>query len=388
MGLYISGEDFLNSFNPDQVDISRKYLSAKELYKEIKNKSKISRILKIPNRTMQEWLNGDKTPIPVKQLEKLEKIGLMPLQISENETSLLFVDIFSFLFGDGHLTKGLERCILCGEIEDLRNIQFKLLQFYGIDSKIKFNTQTGYITKINGKNLVKRKVVGKCNSLSLNCSALARLFYIAGAPRGDKVNQTFILPHWLFESTNLIKKHFLGVIFGNELSLPKLRAKNAFGTILFGMHKSEQHIESLINFLDQIRLLLSEFNIKTSVPKFEGLSCLRKDNIKSGKCYFLFNLSSENILNFYYSIPLLYSSSKMKKFSVMVNKVIKGASVYSRDWDIYDKAMELRAGGLGHVKIFNQLGLSKNYLYKLNSWIYYGNKPRFYNIRTFVQIKN
>jgi len=153
MGLYISGEDFLNSFNPDQVDISRKYLSAKELYKEIKNKSKISRILKIPNRTMQEWLNGDKTPIPVKQLEKLEKIGLMPLQISENETSLLFVDIFSFLFGDGHLTKGLERCILCGEIEDLRNIQFKLLQFYGIDSKIKFNTQTGYITKINGKNL-------------------------------------------------------------------------------------------------------------------------------------------------------------------------------------------------------------------------------------------
>ena len=376
---------FFDSFNQVQKERVIKYTEAKKLFETISNKSEISRLIQIPNRTVQEWLSNTKKPIAIRQLDKLEQMNLDRLCVGHNNQFKLFIDLFAFLFGDGHLMKNLGGIQLCGDMPDLEKLKTKIEAIFGLSAKITFGEQVGKIKKLKYGQLIETKIEGNCGNLWINSSALARLFYVMGVPLGDKVDQAFELSNWLMASPKFVKKRFLGVLFGNELSLPKIRAKNAFGTIMFGMHKIEEHKAGLIQFLNQLRELLKEFDVETAEPRSEKVTCVKKNGKKSGKSYFLFKLNAKNILTFYNAIQLLYSSAKQNKFDRMVKQVIEGAKKYSIDWEIYDKAIELHATGLGHTKIFKKMNLHKPYLYRLNAWLYYGNKPRFYDIRDFVR---
>ncbi|MBT4191759.1 MAG: hypothetical protein HOE11_00465 [Candidatus Diapherotrites archaeon] len=376
---------FFDSFSQIQKEQAIKYLEAKKLFERISNKSEISRLIKVPNRTVQEWLNNTKKPIAIRQWEKLEQMNLVKLCIGHNNQFKLFIDLFAFLFGDGHLMKNLGGIQLCGNVNDLEKLKTKIEMLFGVPAKVTFGKQVGSIKKLRGNKLTEVEVNGYCGNLWVNSSALARLFYVLGVPKGDKVEQAFELPAWLMCSPEFVKKRFLGVLFGNELSLPKIRAKNAFGTIMFGMHKIEGYKSELILFLNQLRVLLKEFDVNTTKPQSEKVTCLKKSGAKSGKSYFLFKTNAKNILTFYNAIPLLYASLKQNKFDKMVKQIINAAKQYSKDWEIYDKAIELHLTGLGHTKIFRVMNLPKKYLYRLNAWIYYGNKPRFYDIRDFVE---
>jgi len=132
----VSEIDFINSFGKFQSNQARKYLEAKELFKYIKNMSEISRILRVPNRTVNEWLCGTKTPVCIKQMNLLKKLNLLPLIISNNSEFFLFLDIFAFVFGDGHLNADLGSIRLCGCKEDLKIIQKKAKEIFGIGCKI------------------------------------------------------------------------------------------------------------------------------------------------------------------------------------------------------------------------------------------------------------
>jgi len=383
--LVVSEENFLNSFGKKELMRAKKYLLAKELFEKISNKSKISRLVEIPNRTVQEWLNNKKAPNSIRQLNKLKKMNLIPLKISKDTEFILFLDIFSFLFGDGHLRRNLCCCLLYGGKEDLVYIHKKLFETFGIKSKVTTNEKRGSMLKCCKSETVREKIVGICSQLSINSSALSRLFYLARVPKGDKVAQSFILPNWLINSDKFVRKRFLGVLFGNELSIPKLRNKKSFGAVIFGLHKIEKYRNNLNMFLSQIKTMLEGFSIEVSYPRFEKLTCLRKDGNYSGKSYLYIKSNVKNILELHKQIPILYAYKKAKKFDLMVEKIIKNISKYQFDWEIYNKAIELHSKGFGHVKIFKKLNLQQNYLYKLNSWIYSGVKPKFYSARFLMK---
>jgi hypothetical protein len=221
----VSEEDFYNSFNNFQKQRVGDYKKVIELSKKINNKLEVSRRLLIPKSTVQNWVTGKTKPIAIKQAEELKQKGLLPLKKSNDKKFLFFVELLAFLFGDGHLSKNIAVTIFCGGLDDLDEIKHNLLVFFNVNSRITSKESKGKVIKIFGNARIEKEIIGNNNSLWLSSSSINRLFFLAGAPNGDKVKSIVVVPNWIIESNLLIKSRFLGVLFGNELQCPKLRAK-------------------------------------------------------------------------------------------------------------------------------------------------------------------
>lgn len=385
----VSEEHFINSFDSRQANYARKYLQAKKLFQSINNMSEVSRLIKMPKRTVIEWLSGAKTPICIKQMNALKTMDLMPLFESDNKKFILFLDIFAFVFGDGHLCNSLGSMRLSGCKKDLLLIKQKIESLWGINCIFEKEVSGSNVTRIlrDGK-IITMKIKGSSYVISIDSSSLSRLIFVAGAPKGDKVKQKVVAPKWLMDSDLPTKKRFLGVLFGNELQIPSLRAKNAFTSIHLGFHKVDNLTENLHVFLRQIAGLLKEFKVLVSDVKLEDTKCLKKGGLIAYKSFIYFRSNPGNILNLFLNIPLLYADKKSIKFGKCVESFLEEFPMLEKNWLIYEQAIELHKQGLGHVRIFNKLGLAKNYLYKLNAWIYYNLKPKYYSDRGPIILAN
>jgi hypothetical protein len=385
----VSEEDFINSFDSRQVNYAQKYMQAKEIFQSIKNMSEVSRQVKMPKRTVIEWLSGAKKPICIKQMNALKTMGLMPLVESGNKDFILFLGIFAFIFGDGHLCNSLGSMRLSGCKNDLRLLKQKIESLWGVNCGFEKEVCASTVTKImrDGK-VITKKIQGLSYVVSINSSSLSRLVFVAGAPKGDKVKQKVFIPKWLMDSDISTKRLFLGVLFGNELQIPSLRAKNAFTSVHLGFHKVDNLTNNLHVFLRQIKSLLKEFEVFVSDVKIEDTKCLKKGGLISFKSFIFFKSNPANVLNLFLKIPILYAGKKSIKFEKCVKSFLEEFPIFEKDWLIYEKAIELHKQGLGHVRIFNKLGLPKNYLYKLNAWIYYDLKPKYYSERSQILLAN
>lgn len=183
--------------------------------------------------------------MPIKALGVLKSFGLnIPLRPSQSKQFILFLKIFSFIFGDGNLTKKF-KITLSGEETDLENLKKEVEHTFNLKGKIrrlKINSKIGKRT-IRGVSFV-LEIQGKGNQI------LGRLLHAAGAPVGDKVIIPFTVPKWIMEAPKWIKKLFLEVILGNELETPRLRKDFGchFDSIRFRMIKIKKYILHIRNF--------------------------------------------------------------------------------------------------------------------------------------------
>jgi len=376
--LIVDENKFLASFSENQQNQVKKYLLAKKLYNSIKNVSEIARQVKHPNRTVSEWLVEGRVPCPIKSLNFLKRIGLMPLKLENNEKFCFFVELLAFIFGDGHLLKTLGSFRLFGQKEDLEKISALINACFLIRTKLEISKNASEITRVRKRVIYKNKPSGYCWRLEVNSSQLARLLYLAGAPVGDKVASPIKVPEWVWKGDKEIKRTFLSVLFGNELGCPSIRAQNAFTTPSFGLHKIESKEANLVEFLNQIKLLLSEFGILTSPILTEKCQTVRKDGNLSKKSSFYIDGQAPNILKLFKEIPFKYAEEKQRKFDNAVRQFLQKSQHLKSEWGLYEKVMQMHAGGLGRRRIFKQLKLPSRYFHNINAWIHYGRKPLYY----------
>ncbi|MFH1664233.1 MAG: hypothetical protein ABH986_05535 [archaeon] len=376
----VDQKKFLSMFSKKDRKNSRKYFKAVNLFNKIKNKSEIAEIIEQPGRTVNNWLNKEKTPSAIRAINQLKANNLLPLINDETSDSFnLFVDVFAFVFGDGSIKKDFSGIDLFGQEKDLILLKDKLDRVFSFNSKITLSQTPGKITKKNNGVAYTKIVNGSCYRLSINSVQLSKLLYLAGAPKGDKVAQKVLIPFWLMSSSKETKMRFLSVLFGNELQCPQLRAKNAFTSSQFGLHKIESKKKELKTFLDQIKILLNEFGISTSSIAFEKCRTIRKDGNLSMKLYFHIDSHSPNVLRLFKEIPFKYAEEKQERFRTAVKKFLKKSSYLNNEWILYEKVMKMHSEGLGRRKIFKKLELPKKYFYKINSWIHYGHKPLYFD---------
>ncbi len=385
-GIIVDEETFLASFGEYNYRISKNYLAACELNKQIKNFSEIARQLNCSPKTVCEWLQGRQTPIAIRSFNFLKSIKLMPLKESFFSEFILFTDLAAFLFGDGHLSKQLGSLIFYGQKSDLKNISMSLNKLYGINSKLVYHTANSTITKIKNGCIIKSNPLGFCWQLYVNNSALARLFYLAGIPAGDKVSISTRVPEWVMNGNKDTKRAFLSVLFGNELQCPRLRAKNAFSSPQFALHKIEQKEKDLRIFLSQLKNLLKEFEISSSPISSEKCRTIKKSGARSMKLYFSINSRAPNVLCLFKELPFKYAEKKQTKFANSVETFLQKSAWLKQEWDLYKKVIKLHDGGLGRRTIFKKLQLPKKYFYKINAWIHYGQKPLYYGENVFLQM--
>jgi len=380
--IVVNQEKFISIFSSKARKNTTQYFKAIELSENINNKSEIARIINQPVRTVINWLSEEKIPCAVKASNELKSNGLFPLVYDDASDSFnLFVDVFAFVYGDGSVKKDFSGVILCGQKQDLILLKNKLDFVFSFNSKITLNKTSSKITKLNKGVIVNKTVIGSCHRLSIYSAQLAKLLYLAGAPKGDKVAQKVLVPYWLMNSSKETKRRFLGVLFGNELQCPQIRAKNAFNSPQFGLHKVENKKKDLKVLLGQIKQLLGEFGVSTSAIAYEKCRTIRKDGNHSMKIYFYIDSHSPNILRLFKEIPFKYAEEKQKRFEEAVHQFLKNLEQLKQEWKLYEKVIQMHSEGLGRRKIFRQLELPKKYFYKINAWIHYNQKPLYYDER-------
>lgn len=148
-------------------------------------------------------------------------------------------------------------------------------------------------------------------------SYLGSLFATLGLCEGNKVKKsTPSVPLFIKNGNKLIKREFLGGIFGGDGGCTYINVKNNqdyIWCIVLKNHKIEQHINSLVLFNNELKEMLREFDVivsKIEIKKY-------KNDINKSVLLKLCN-SEKNTLNFLENIGYRYCIEKENKGNLVI----------------------------------------------------------------------
>jgi tRNA-splicing ligase RtcB len=306
---------------------------------ELINKEKIYEAfkkLKVPNK-------GNRYSQIIKWFQERDLINL---KYNSWQTPYL-IKILGYLFGDGTVNfVGKDRGGLVsfyGKLDDLKEIQNDLNKV-GIKTFI-------YSRKRNHKiNTFYKKYQFTYTEHSLNSrsSSFTLLLYLLGAPLGNKTNQKFCIPEWLWKAPLWQKRLFLASFFGAELSKPATLNKYNFYSPTLNINKILPFKNNGITFLNELRKILTEFGVRSSeVMEVEELS-------KSGKTiglrFQIFN-NTENLLKFFQSIGFEYNLEKQKLACLAIGFLKQKKEILTLRTKIRNLARNLYSQGVPAQKI-------------------------------------
>lgn len=363
MTIIVNEEDILETYSSRQQQLAYEYLKAIEVLRKNKNPNlcKMSKRFNIPYTTLKHWILEDTTPFPIRAIEYLKSRGLLPLVVEpSSNTFITFIRCFAFVFGDGHICQRFESTQLSGNYDDLVKLKHE------VETNLKI--ETGDEIYESSKNSYR---------FNISNTAFARLLYGAGAPKGDKTIQDLLLPEWLLKSKKCVKREFLSVLFGNELSTP--RKQGSYPCTIqaseFAINKNINLKENAIRYLSQIRnVLKKEFNIECGkATKVDDLT-LRKDGSRNYK--FSFNILGNvlNTLRFYIEFSLSYATQKQRKFDKLIEVIEEHVIKELEKCHLYRKAIYLRnRHNWGSSKIAKHINFPNT---TIGCWIYHNSKPK------------
>ena len=281
----------------DKPQILRNLMHIKKIIeKEFRIKISYTCVKKALGKSIQRG-NTDRT------LGELKRNGLLDLTYNDLRIGA-FSRIVAFLMGDGHLTKEDGTCIFSGNKnaltklkEDLKTIGYEASP---IKTKEIYNERRG------------RKFIGKTTWCSLTSRSLSLLFQYLGVPTGDKTSTTYYIPNFVKTGTKFVKREFLRSFFGCEGDKLNWRRENCFEAIKLTQHKIKDLESDEIDYLNDIRKMLMEFEIESYIKVFKEKEKRKKDN----KEVLVFRLhlksSNKNLFNFLSRVGYYYEQYKIE----------------------------------------------------------------------------
>ncbi|MCE4606791.1 MAG: RtcB family protein [Desulfurococcales archaeon] len=204
----------------------------------------------------------------------LKNKGLIPLYSNDIGLGIL-ARFFGYLLGDGtvyrytesYKGKKRERYIITvyGGEKSLLELKKDLEENLGIKiSKVYSRSR---------KITIKGKVItGTEYSLRINSKAFALLILKLGFPLGEKQNIAFRIPEWIKRGPLWVKRNFLAGLFGADGSKPTQLSKKhpySLNVINYTISKNKKLEENAIEFLKDIKNMLQEFGVASSIRKVE-----------------------------------------------------------------------------------------------------------------------
>jgi len=314
-------------------------LDEKMLKKCIPPKSKIDRIIK-----------------------ELKDKNLLPLKLNNPKLPYI-IKLLSFLFGDGHirLRKKISGTHLgefnfCAGFDDLKKIE-KDLKYIGLKTmKIREVKSEGYITHITQKGNKKRLVKGTSLLLDATSIAMFSFFKALGAPIGKKTDIGFRIPGWIMNSSKKwVKQLFLASYFGCEMTKPSPQLSlKSFRTPYFSLNKREDLVNYGLEFVNDIRKLLNEFDIEMRKVKVID-HCIRKDGKISKKIKVYLSNRTENLIKLYGKIGFEYTIKKEKVARYVYAYLKQKQRKLLYKLEAYNRVMELDKEGVSNREIIERI---------------------------------
>jgi len=341
-------EGFVSTFPKHQQNRYSAYRRALELHQQGGlSKWAIAKELNYPYGTVNTWITeGAFSPIE-RRVRELRDLGLYPLT-SDNQHLPFIALLAGWILGDGHLTKNLyEVDFYDEEKESLENLR-TLIQTH--------------FPKISLSEVEKHREENEYR-LMVRSATFAHFFATLGVPAGNKTEVPFSVPRFVLNGSDEVKGHFLAGIIPSEMDTPKLVTPHASGAITFGMSKIESLENEHIRFLEQIRTMLNDFEVKSSD--------ISKVTRSDSNPRYVFSISGrgENLIKFFEKISLEFFVSKQRG----KEDVMEALKYHIERAELYRRALALKAEGKKPVEISRELeGVPYQTVYK---WIRGESKP-------------
>lgn len=317
-----------------------------------------------------------------KIIKELKERNLLPIK-TNSENILILTRILAFLFGDGNVRYDGKRDVgleFYGAKEDLKEIQSDL-------KGMKFNSS---IFKSKGRKSASKdyygneKIIEGEGGFRLLCysKSLWTLLVTLDTPVGNKTTKDFVMPDWIKESGTEIKREFLSSLFGCEMDMPRLDKrkynKKSFNTPRFSMNKIEAKVDNMTKFMNDIKEILSEFDVRTLKIRLVPYTT-RKDGNKSIKVILDIKNNFENLINLYKNINFRYCKEKELYSKYVLEYLLMKKYVVDRRKEIYNKALELKKKGMTLSQIHKFV--DSKYLNKKDLWLWIHEKIKPENIK-------
>ena len=238
-----------------------------------------------------------------KQIVKyLKDKGLLPFKMNNKNIGII-ARLLGFAYGDGSIIKengDRERLYVAfyGKKEELTKIKEDLEKLGVKSSKIYSRKR-----EVEIKNAWGNEYTSLCedNYIKITSKAFALFMHKLGMPIGKKTEQSYKIPEWIKKAPKWVKRNFLAGLFGADGS--KVVFKNYTPLpINLTMSKSEELKTNILEFLNDIRLLLAEFGIESMIYEIKALD--------GRVSYRLAIVGEESIKNFLGKINYEYSEEK------------------------------------------------------------------------------
>ncbi|MFH0949388.1 MAG: hypothetical protein V1802_02780 [Candidatus Aenigmatarchaeota archaeon] len=350
------GVEFIDKFINIYNDLGKAYLKFIKIDRENKTHQEIADITGVGRVTITEWIRYNQIPWSIKAILEIynKKFHKIPWHV--------LARIIGWGMGDGGIDKRPHYFFFCSGKKDLEKAKLYIEKYTKLKSYMKRNKTVGNFTKYDGKI---KNFSGDNWILRISDTSFARFLCALGLPKGSKVTQEFLIPEWIFNGNKQVKKEFISALFECELERFRLQyqekktyTKVIINAPIFGMCKIEKYTQNLNEFLNQIRYMTAEFDIKTSSLSMPIKSNLRKDGNITYFVRFNVRSSSENILKFSETIDLKFNRDKRETLKVVVKEAKKKIE---RELDIvekYNKSQILFEKGYNFSEIARELGIT------------------------------
>ena len=287
-------------------------------------------------------------------LNFLEKNDLLELKYSSPKLPIL-LKLMGFIFGDGTISfeNQLGQVGFYGKEEDMQEIRKDLI-------KLGFNTSKPYKRLRHHNFEINGRISNfKYEEISINkkSNALVALLITLGTPKGKKTEKAYRVPTWIMKAPRWQKRIFLASFFGAELSKPATIEKDKYTFYMpqLNMNKAEQLKENAIDYLNDIRLLLSELGIESNYPVFvEGNNYKGKISDTVGLRITMPN-TSENLINLFENVGYEYCKYKENLASLASNYLRLKKKIVDYREATRKKAKELYSLGKSRGEILKAL---------------------------------
>jgi DNA-directed RNA polymerase II subunit RPB2 len=246
--------------------------------------------------------------------------------IENYKKTLVLAKLIGYLITDGHIGKykyGYQASIFLGHMIDVRSLLNDLKLLCNIKQK-----------NFKCKNLY---------SVRIPAALLNHIVQLEGIIIGKKVIQPATLPEFILDENcpKPIIREFLGGLFGGDghtcvLSMHRGK-RDILSSISFSQTKNKLHLESLTQMMNDIKNLLSRFDInKVTIQKFKETSYSKgKNNVdENNKNYQLtLHLDIDELIPFSEKIGFRYCCHKSQRLEAGVSyKRLRNEVTRQHNW--------------------------------------------------------
>lgn len=250
----VTEQDIFSMFPAEHRHSAATYKTAIEIRQNYRwGARKIGRLLNVKEGGLNYWFIGLGKPRPIKAVEMLNEIKLIPLRISNSWEFLQFIRVLGLRYGDGCIShQRKNRSITCSfSFHDVLDAQLfceDIRKAWRLNVKILPGPRAFYV---------------------FLPASMGRLLVCAGAPIGKMTKQLYRLPQWIFELALDLRWEFVDALFSADGSAPQLQSSGtcckSFG---ISLNCEESLVQSFADgFMKDIWQLLRGLNVKASYPK-------------------------------------------------------------------------------------------------------------------------